>query len=731
MTTGPSADRLPDDALRGLVERVTFHNDETGFAVLRVKVGGKRDLMTVVGPAATANPGEWITAEGRWTRDREHGMQFRADRIETQPPDSAEGIEKYLASGMIRGIGPTYAKKLVDKFGASVFDIIDKESARLQEVDGIGPERRRSIKAAWAEQRVIREIMVFLHANGVSTSRAVRIYKSYGEDAISRIRNDPYCLAKDIHGIGFKSADSIAMRLGIDADSLLRIRAGLAHAVAEASGDGHCALPRADLIQVASTLLDVDLARVEDALGREIARGELVEESIGGESLVFLPALRTAEEQIASKILALAARKATGYPAIQVEKALEWVQEKTGIALSESQADALRTALAHPVAVITGGPGVGKTTLVNAILKILRAKGVRCVLCAPTGRAAQRLGEATGLEAKTIHRLLEPRPGGGFLRDEGNPLEGKLFVMDEVSMVDVPLMARFLRALPAGGNLICVGDPDQLPSVGPGLVLRALIETRVVPCIQLDVVFRQAEASRIIRAAHAINAGKLPEREAPENSDFFFIERADSQAIADTIIDLVKTRIPGKFGLDPVRDIQVLAAMRRGTVGVRSLNERLQDALNPRREPDFSVQRFGAEFRAGDKVLQTRNNYDKDVFNGDIGIIRSIDPGEREVTVDFDAKRRVTYDFGELDELEAAFAITVHKSQGSEFPCVIIPVAMEQYLLLQRNLIYTAVTRGKRLVLVVGPTKALATAVRNHEVVRRNSGLSARLAPGR
>lgn len=713
------------DAVRGQVERVTFHNEETGFAVLRVQVRGRRELLTVVGSVASVAPGEWIMAEGRWVQDRERGRQLRADRLETQPPDSREGIERYLASGLIRGIGPVYAKKLVERFGEKVFEVIETQSGRLQEVGGIGAERRRAIKAAWAEQRVVREIMVFLHAHGISTARAVRIFKTYGEEAIARIRSDPYCLARDIPGIGFLSADKIAATLGLAGESLLRLRAGLAHALDVATGEGHCALPEAALVDAAAKLLAADADRLREALEAEVARGALEREDIGGETLIYAPALRRAEIGIAARVGAMLARGEAGYPAIDGDRALAWVQERTGKILAPAQAAALRLALARPLAVITGGPGVGKTTLLNSVLKILRAKNVRCVLCAPTGRAAKRLAESTGLEAKTIHRLLEPLPGGGFRRDEQTPLEGDLFVMDEVSMVDVPLFARFLRALPPRANALLVGDPDQLPSVGPGLVLRDLIAT--VPCARLDVVFRQEGGSAIVEAAHAINAGHLPEL-AGEGRDFFFVEREDSAAALETLLELVARRIPARFGLDPLRDIQVLAPMNRGTLGVRNLNARLQAALNPARaDGRDEVERFGVTYRAGDKVIQTRNNYDKNVFNGDIGRIEHVSAEDREVRVRFD-ERVVGYEFGELDELDPAFAITVHKSQGSEYPCVVLPLAMEQFLLLQRNLLYTGLTRGRQLVVLVGQKKALATAVRNHAVRARCSGLLARLS---
>lgn len=717
-------DRL--EALRGLIERVTFHNEDTGFAVLKVQVKGHRDLVTVIGVLPAVSAGEWVSAEGTWVIDREHGRQLKAVTIQTQPPDSIEGIEKYLASGMIKGIGPVYAKKLVEKFGRSVFDIIESESARLQEVEGIGRERRQRIKAAWAEQRQVREIMVFLHAHGISTSRAVRIYRTFGEDVMERIRTDPYCLAREIRGIGFLSADKIAARLGVEKESMLRVRAGLAHALAEASGEGHCCVPREALVHAAAKLLEVNETLVSDVLAGELSCGELILESIDGDSMVFLPAIRVAEQGVADRLRVLAEKQSTGYPEMDVARAVDWVQSRTGKALSDSQLRALRMVLQSGCSIITGGPGVGKTTLVNSILKILSAKNVRCVLCAPTGRAAKRLNESTGLEAKTIHRLLGPRPGGGFLHDESHPLAGDLFVMDEVSMVDVSLMAKFLRALPRGANLLLVGDPDQLPSVGPGLVLRDVIASHVVPCESLDVVFRQAGTSLIVQAAHAVNAGRVPIGDHPSlaDADFYFIEREDTASAADTLVDLVSRRIPKKFGLDPLRDIQVLTPMNRGVLGVRNLNDRLQAAIIGHSGP--TVERYGVSFRAGDKVIQTRNNYDKDVFNGDIGVVRSLSLDEREILIEFDG-RRVTYDFAELDEIDPAFAITVHKSQGSEFPCVIIPLAMEQYMLLQRNLLYTGITRGKMLVVLIGQKKAFAAAVRNQDARKRATGLRWRL----
>lgn len=723
VVTPPSS---PADGLSGLVERITFRSEDTGFSVLKVKVKGRRDLVPVVGVVATVSPGEWITAEGRWERNRDHGMQLRATSIRCQAPTSLEGIEKYLGSGLIRGIGPVYAKKLVEKFGEKVFDVIENTSARLQEVEGIGAGRRQQIKSAWAEQKTVRDIMVFLHSHGISTSRALRVYKLYGEDAIARVRANPYLLARDIPGIGFKSADAVGEKLGFGHDSILRARGGLRHILSEATGEGHTALPRAALLDETAKLLGVNEEIVAGALEREMADGQLLVEDIGGEAMVFLPALRAAEKTIAETLLRLAALP-TAYPVVDFEKALAWVQAKTGKNLSPSQQDALQRVLGSRLTVITGGPGVGKTTLLDSLLKILAAKKVRCQLCAPTGRAAKRMGESTGQPAVTIHRLLEFLPAGGFKRGTGCPLETDLVVVDECSMVDVPLMASLCRALPPGGSLVLVGDPDQLPSVGPGSILSDLLATRAIPAVRLTEIFRQAEASEIVRAAHDIRQGRVPAGSAEKGSDFAFLHREEPEEIAALVLRLVREEIPRRLGLDPIRDVQVLAPMHRGSLGIRELNNALQAALNPPRSDRAEVERFGVKFRVGDKVLQTRNNYDKDVFNGDIGRIAAIDPEDRSLTVEVEA-RKVAYDFDELDELEPAYAISIHKSQGSEFPAVVIPLAMQHFMLLQRNLLYTAVTRGKKLVVVAGQQRALATAVRQNEIRSRHGGLRARLA---
>lgn len=699
------------ELLAGAVERVTFHNAEIGFCVLRVKARGHRDLVTIVGHAASISAGEWLTASGEWTNDRTHGQQFKARFLKTSAPTTAEGIERYLASGMIRGIGPVYARKMVAAFGESVFDIIEASPDRLREVPGIGPVRAARIIKAWADQKVVREIMVFLHAHGVGTSRAVRIFKTYGVDAVQVMSENPYRLARDIRGIGFKTADAIAMRLGIEPTAIIRIRAGISYALSEAMDDGHCGLPTEQLLPLATELLAVEAASVTTALDLELADGAVDADEVGGAACIFLAGLYAAERGIAERLLAL--RQGTlPWDWIDPAKALPWAEQRVGLTLAESQRHAVAIALASKVLVITGGPGVGKTTIINTILRILGAKGVRILLCAPTGRAAKRMSETTGLEARTIHRLLEVDPNaGGFKRGPENPLDCDLLVIDEASMVDVPLMHALLKAVPPEAALLVVGDVDQLPSVGPGQVLSDMIASVGLATVRLTEIFRQAAASRIIVSAHRINSGRMPDLTKPEgDSDFYFVPAADPETAVPRIIDLVKTRIPQRFGLDPIRDIQVLCPMNRGGVGARSLNIELQAALNP--AGDRKVERFGWTFASGDKVMQIENNYEKEVYNGDIGFITDVDPEQGELTASFDG-RAVVYGFGELDTLVPAYAATIHKSQGSEYPAVVIPVMTQHYTMLQRNLLYTGVTRGKRLVVLVGQPKAIAIAVKN------------------
>jgi exodeoxyribonuclease V alpha subunit len=718
--TGAGPDSTTE-VLAGLVERVTFHSEESGFCVLRVKARGHRDLVTTVGHAAMISAGEWVTASGVWVNDRTHGLQFKAHFLKTSAPSSLDGIEKYLGSGMIKGIGPVYAKRLVKMFGKDVFDIIEASPDRLREVDGIGPKRADKITAGWADQKVIREIMVFLHQHGVGTARAVRIYKTYGTDAVQVMSENPYRLAKDIRGIGFRTADLIAEKLGIEKTAMIRVRAGISFALTEAMGDGHCGLPRKDLIGLAEKLLEVPPPLIESALAEELLEETVTLDRVGDAECVFLTGLYLAERGIAEQIQRIRSGPLP-WPEIDADKALPWIEQKTGLSLADSQAEAIRLTLRSKVTVITGGPGVGKTTIVNSILRILAAKRVNLLLCAPTGRAAKRMTEATEREAKTIHRLLEFDPKAfGFKRDLENPLDCDLLVVDESSMVDVMLMQSLLKAVPDHAALLIVGDIDQLPSVGPGQVLADIIGSGAVPVVRLTEVFRQAAESKIITTAHAINAGRMPDLTPPDGeADFYFVPAADPDQAVSRIVELVSKRIPNRFGFDPIRDIQVLCPMNRGGVGARSLNIELQAALNPAGEK--KVERFGWTFAPGDKVMQIENDYDKDVYNGDIGTVEDVDLDEGELAVNFDG-RTVTFVFGELDTLVPAYAATIHKSQGSEYPAVVIPVMTQHYAMLQRNLIYTGVTRGKKLVVLVGQTRAVAIAVKNVSGRRRWSKL--------
>jgi exodeoxyribonuclease V alpha subunit len=717
----PQPETSAPEVLAGLVERVTYHNADNGFCVLRAKVRGHRNVVTVVGHAATIAAGEWISASGEWINDRTHGQQFKAQFLRTSPPTSVDGIEKYLSSGMIRGVGPVYAKKLVRAFGEKVFDVIEAEPDRLREVEGIGRVRAASILSAWAEQKAVREIMVFLHSHGVGTARAVRIFKTYGADALQVMSENPYRLARDIRGIGFKTADAIATKLGIEKTAMIRVRAGISYALVEAMNEGHCGLPTEELMPLSEKLLEVPQELVRTALDLELQEGMVVADRVAETPCVFLAGLYRAERTIAERLTGLA-NGTLPWPWIDPDKALPWVEKRIGLALAESQVDAIRLALMSKVLVMTGGPGVGKTTIVKAILRILAAKGVRLLLCAPTGRAAKRMTEATGFEAKTIHRLLEVNPkGGGFKRGEDNPLDCDLLVVDEASMVDVMLMQALMKAAPDKAAFLVVGDIDQLPSVGPGQVLADVISSGAVPVVRLKEVFRQAAQSRIITSAHRINEGSIPDLSPSETkSDFYFVQADDPETAVSRIIELVKTRIPRRFGLDPIRDIQVLCPMNRGGVGARSLNIELQATLNPAGER--KVERFGWTFAPGDKVMQIENDYDKEVYNGDIGFIENVDLQAGEIVASIDG-RSVTYGFGELDMLLPAYAATIHKSQGSEYPAVIIPIMTQHYAMLQRNLLYTGVTRGKQLIVLVGQKKAIAIAVRNVSGRRRWSKL--------
>ena len=715
------------EPLSGIVERVTFHSQDSGFCVLRVKVRGHRELVTVTGSAASIQPGEFIQCSGRWDSHRDHGIQFKTTFLKVLPPNSLDGIEKYLGSGMIKGIGPHFASKLVNAFGEEVFDVIENEPGRLLDLKGIGKKRVERITSGWTDQKMIREIMVFLQSHGVGTTRAVRIFKTYGADAIPLVSENPYRLARDIRGIGFKTADQIAEHLGIDKTAMIRARAGISYTLTEAISEGHCGLPRSDLLQQAETLLEIPSDILTEALSLELRDEIVIADHIGGEPCVFLASLWHSERSIAEGLRSLISGKPS-WPPIDAAKAIPWVEAKLDVELAESQRRAVREAVQSKVMVITGGPGVGKTTLVDAILKILTAKQVKVLLAAPTGRAAKRLSESTGLEAKTIHRLLEADPkSGGFKRNAEEPLDCDLLVVDETSMVDVPLMAALVKAVPQSAALICVGDVDQLPSVGPGRVLADIISSGSIPVARLTEIFRQAATSRIITSAHKINQGRIPDLEnSADQSDFYFVDAAEPEDAIPKILQIVGQRIPKRFGHDPVRDIQVLCPMNRGGLGARALNVELQNTLNPTNDGP-QVERFGYSYRVGDKVIQTENDYDKDVFNGDIGFISEIDPDAQEVTIDFDG-RSVTYMFGELDEIALAYAITIHKSQGSEYPAIVIPFMMQHYVMLRRNLLYTGITRGRKLVVLVGQRKAIGMAVRGRSDERRWSKLGESLS---
>lgn len=716
----------PLECLEGPVERVTYHNAENGFCVLKVVVAGQKDLVTVVGYNAHASAGEHIEAQGQWFNDRQHGLQFKAHTLRTIPPTTLEGMEKYLGSGLIKGIGPHYASKLIKAFGGTVFDIIEQAPQRLLSVEGIGQVRYRKIVQGWQEQRVVRQIMVFLQSHGVGTMRAVRIYKTYGEQSVEIVQANPYRLAHDIRGIGFKTADQLAQKLGIDPHSLIRAQAGINHVLLTLSEEGHCAFPLALLLEEAVKLLEIPSEIIQTAIQQEIQEGRLVEETLEAETWIYLRHLYRAEVELAEQLDRL--QKGTHpLPAIHVEKAMDWVETQTGFTLAESQKAAMTLATQAKVLVITGGPGVGKTTLVNSILKIFTAKKLTCLLTAPTGRAAKRLSESTGLEAKTVHRLLAFDPTSAqFTHHREKPLACDVLVLDESSMMDVALMNKLLQAIPTEAAVLIVGDRDQLPSVGPGNVLSDIIASQVVPVVRLTEIFRQAAQSQIITSAHRINEGKMPPLKAPTEglSDFYFIEAQEPEQVQTLLIKLVKERIPQRFGFKPISDIQILAPMNRSGLGARSLNLELQKALNP--NPLLSVERFGTRFCVGDKVMQIENNYDKEVFNGDLGFIQNINELEKEVTIDFDG-RLIGYDWDELDEVVLAYACTIHKSQGSEYPVVVVVLHTQHFQMLRRNLLYTGVTRGKKLVIVLGSKKALWIALKHSEAGKRYSRLESRL----
>ena len=714
--------------IKGQIERVTYFNEENGYVVARLKAEGHMDLVTIVGTVPGLNPGEVLKLKGEWQSHPKYGKQFKISSCETAIPATVAGMERYLASGMIKGIGPVMAKRLVTRFGTETLDVIEQDTERLKEVEGIGEKRVEMIRSAWQAQREIREVMIFLQGHGVSPAYAVKIFKQYGSEAVPVVRENPYRLAEDVFGIGFITADKIAEKLGIEKESLIRARAGVQFILNRLSDEGHVYFPFDRLVEEAEKTLEIDRGIILDALASAAAdRRVVIEEmdAFGGEGkAVYLIRFHVSEQGIARRLQELLACPRQ-LPLVNQQDILTSVEKDLGFVLSEQQARAVHNSMERKVMVITGGPGTGKTTIIRAIVAIQNKMSRRVLLAAPTGRAAKRMSETTGHPAKTIHRLLEFSPKDGrFKRDEQNPLEADTFVIDETSMVDTTLMYYLLKAIPLAATIIFVGDVDQLPSVGAGSVLKDIIDSGAVSVVRLNEIFRQSKESMIIVNAHRVNSGLMPdENRKGKKADFHFIEITEPGEVLDKVVELCRERIPARFGYRSIEDIQVLAPMHRGTVGAFNLNTELQRQLNPAKE---ELIKGGRTFKKGDKVMQIRNNYDKDVYNGDIGRITKIDAEEQEVTVNFDG-RFLGYDFSELDELVLAYATSVHKAQGSEYPAVVIPILTQHYLLLQRNLLYTGITRGKKLVVLVGTRKALAIAVHNNKTQLRYTLLKERL----
>lgn len=714
----------------GYLERITYNNEENHFVVARLQEKGKQDLTIIVGNLAGINPGESLRLHGKWVQNKKYGEQFQVERFETVVPATVNGIEKYLGSGLIKGIGPVMAKRIVKTFGLETLEVIESSPEKLANVDGIGSKRISMITKAWQEQKEIKEIMIFLQSNGVSAAYSAKIFKKYGKDSIVTVKNNPYRLAADIYGIGFITADSIARNMGIDPYSIIRIEEGTIYVLTELMGEGHVYYPYSLLLKKASDMLKVESEIVVAAMTKLADDRRIVIEELESEGdfekAVYLTPFYIAETNLARMLLELNSAK-PNIRSIDAGKAIAWLGEKLNARLAEKQKEAVISAVQSKVLVVTGGPGTGKTTIVKGIIKIFEALKLNIVLAAPTGRAAKRMQEAIGHEARTIHRLLEYKPQiGGFQRNKEQPLEADLVIIDESSMIDTLLMYNLVKAIAAGASLILVGDINQLPSVGPGSVLRDIINSEMFKVVTLTEIFRQASKSQIIVNAHLINQGKFPSikgRPEGEVSDFYFIEDNETEGVLSKVLALCCERIPKRFGLHPLRDIQVLTPMHRGELGVANLNKHLQDLLNP---GEGKLMRGYKTFKVNDKVMQITNNYDKEVFNGDVGFIISIDQEEQEVLVDVDG-RVIAYDFTDLDELVLAYAVSVHKSQGSEYPAVVIPVVTQHYLLLQRNLIYTGITRGKSLVVLVGSRRALAMSINNNKPQGRYSRLKDRL----
>ncbi len=733
--------RYPSDAeetkeLTGQIERVTYNDAESGYAVLRIAVKGYPDLVTAVGTIASPAVGEVLNMRGVWIEHPKFGSQFKIMEYKSFAPSSVKGMEKYLGSGLIKGIGPSIAEKIVSLFGADAFEILDSHPERLIEIEGVGEKKAAAIHEAWLEQREVRGVMLFLQSHGIGTGYALRVFRHYGSASVRVLEENPYRLAIDIFGIGFMTADKIASGMGFSRESPLRIRAGVLHVMNELTREGHVFVPVEELTASAAEILSVSSEVVEKGIEDARLNQELIIEwytdaDKKDDCAVYLPAFHYAEVHSAKNLCSILSSPFNGQYA-DPEVVIPWVQRELGISFAGRQTEALKTALSSQVMVITGGPGTGKTTLIKAIMKIRSARGFKIMLAAPTGRAAKRMTEATGHEAKTIHRMLEytgsTMSGGDFMRNETNPLDCDLLVVDEASMIDQVLFHHLLKAVPKGSSVIFVGDVDQLPSVGPGNVLKDIIDSGVCPVVHLNEIYRQSRESMIVVNAHRINSGEMPfldERgEVSSLSDFYFIEESDPDKALEIIKRLVTLRMPQKFGLDPVRDIQVLTPMHRGSVGTARLNLELREALNTCQ--GSKVLRMGRTLQEGDKVMQIRNNYEKDVYNGDIGTVVRIDGEESRVIVEMDSGR-VSYDFSELDELIHAYAVSIHKSQGSEYPAVVIPIMTQHYMMLQRNLLYTGITRGKKLVVVIGTRKAVAIAVKNDKTRKRYTRLAERL----
>ncbi|MFC4036512.1 ATP-dependent RecD-like DNA helicase [Streptomyces polygonati] len=729
--------------LEGVLERITYANEDNGYTVARVDTGrGSDDLLTVVGALLGAQPGESLRMHGRWGSHPQYGKQFTVENYTTILPATIQGIRRYLGSGLIKGIGPRIAERIVEHFGTGTLDVIESEPKRLVEVPGLGPKRTKLIAAAWEEQKAIKEVMVFLQGVGVSTSIAVRIYKTYGDASISVVKNQPYRLAAEVWGIGFLTADRLAQAVGIPHDSPERVKAGLQYALSQATDQGNCFLPQERLIAESVKLLQVDIGLVIDCLGELADQEGVVREDVPAADgdrepvkAVYLVPFHRAEISLAGQLLRLlrgSEDRLTAFRDVDWDKALSWLTATTGTDLAPEQQQAVRLALTQKVAVLTGGPGCGKSFTVRSVVALALAKKAKVLLAAPTGRAAKRLAELTGAEASTVHRLLELKPGGDAAYDKDRPLDADLVVVDEASMLDLLLANKLVKAVPPGAHLLFVGDVDQLPSVGAGEVLRDLLAPgSPVPSVRLTRVFRQAQQSGVVTNAHRINAGEPPITQGLP--DFFLFPEEDSEEAGRLTVDVVARRIPARFGLDPRRDVQVLAPMHRGPAGAGVLNGLLQQAVTPAR-PDLPERRFGGRtFRVGDKVTQIRNNYDKGangVFNGMVGVVIALDPDEQKLTVRTDEDEEIDYDFDELDELTHAYAVTIHRSQGSEYPAVVIPVTTGAWMMLQRNLLYTAVTRAKKLVVLVGSRRAIGQAVRTVSAGRRFTALDHRLSRG-